>query len=275
MYPKNTITAIPMAQLINSTTQMMQPTNSDCLSPNEIVGYLAQSLNTAQTRRVEAHLIDCPLCDAALTGFANSHNPQQVAADIAQVQAAFAKKQPATKPQKMPTFPKIWAAAAVVIAMLLGTYFYCSHNAVHTQLFAQNFAPITAAKTVERGEAAVAKTTLEQGFAAYSQGDYKGSLVDFENVLSLTPNDYQTALYAGCAALSTQDWAKAEKYLEQAHLGSDAAISSDAVWYLALLQLAKGNKVRAAEFLQELATGNNSDYTQKAKDLLQKIAAAQ
>ncbi len=247
---------------------------SSCLSKTDIIGYLNGNLTPADTHRVEAHLLDCELCNAALNGYAAQPNVvNHILTNETYFDAMITEQTPVSTTLSASDGAKIslktWAwlaAAAMLVALPLGYHFY--KNAETAPAIAAEYDNLMPApQTIVRGENATGATAIEQAFIAYEQADYATSYTQFEKILRNDPQNTVVAFYAGLSAFAKKDWEAAENYLEKVHLAPPNTESSNAVWYLAMIELQKNNPKRAQDFLEELASTPN-DWQHKAKTML-------
>lgn len=251
----------------------MKHTSPSCLTPAELVAYLDETLSHSDEQRIEAHLLDCPLCDAAIQGFAAHPNKQAALAEIeAMPLPQQAKKMPLTLEKKKKTMLNwlYFAAAAVVICLPFGYHWYQTNTAIPA-LAAEYNMLMPAPQVTVRGENKTAQTEQEQAFATYEQADYKASFAMFKKIAADEPQNTEAAFYAGLSAMGNKDHENAAIYLEKVHLSPENPNSADALWYLAMLQLEQNKPERALDFLNELAASPNS-WQQKAKSLIAEIA---
>ena len=250
----------------------MKHASFSCLTPAELVAYLDDTLSHSEERRVEAHLLDCPLCDAAMQGFAAHPNKQAALAEIEARSLPQTRHTQALKSEKTKRYNLNWlyfAAAAVVICLPFGYHWYQTNTAIPA-LAAEYSTLMPAPQAVVRGENSAAKTEQEQAFATYEQADYNASFDAFKKIVAAEPQNTEAAFYAGLSAMGKKDLENAQIYLEKVHLAPENENSDDALWYLAMLQLQQNKPERALDFLNELAASSNS-WQQKAKVLIAEL----
>ncbi|WP_452221874.1 tetratricopeptide repeat protein [Lacinutrix salivirga] len=154
-----------------------------------------------------------------------------------------------------------WRIAASIIFFLGAGYFgYQSFFGVdYNELYETNYAtypntlyPITRSDTINSIE--------RQAFVAYEAEDYETALINFEKIeaenKTADHNFYKAQTY-----LQLNDLDKAEKLLNNL-MNSKSQFKAEATWYLALIELKKGNKTEAKSYLKTLII----DYNYKKKE---------
>ena len=247
---------------------------SNCLGKEELQAYLENKISAKGRRRIENHLLDCPLCSDALDGLEGVGSESlRSLPDF----ASFRKKLPIEEGAKVRQLtPARWlrriAAVAAVVVIAGAAYFNWFQPADNDELFAQfystyqNDIPLNL-RSVE-GEQLL-HPSFEKALKNYSAGNFAASLPQFEDVLKAEPDNDAAKFFAGMACLETGQWEKADAFFESAR-NSSGSYSSKAAWYQALSCLKLDKKEEAKPLLNELLK-NGGFRKQEAKNLLQKL----
>lgn len=251
--------------------------NRACLQPQEITAYLKQSLSEEQRFAIENHLLDCPLCDAAVEGYAQADS-ELAQQHLEQIQAALPslKKAPPIAPApseaKLRSLPRWrnWAAAAAAVALLITARMVYSNQgpASSADLFAQVYSPYESpfAGTRSGGEEGLPFT---DGMIAYQDGNYELALQNFNTVLTNSPTESIAHLHAGMASLQLNKTTAAIKHLSTVRLNTPV-LYGPASWYLALAHLKAEDLTNCKKVLQQILPEEKEHYS-KAQELLKQL----
>lgn len=161
-----------------------------------------------------------------------------------------------------------WRIAASIIFFLGAGYFgYQSFFGVdYNELYQSNYT--TYPNTVYSITRSDTTNSMErQAFVAYEAEDYETAIANFDKIENKI-SDYN--FYKAQAYLQLNDLDKAEGLLINLFNGK-SQFKAEANWYLALIQLKKGNKIEAKQYLKTLIL----DYKYKkaeAKALLNTLS---
>ncbi len=253
----------------------MFKSNRACLTPNEITDYLESNISEDARFEVEHHLQDCPLCEAAMEGYASTKSAipepdlnalnqrraqQQESSDIQSNSSSGAKVVSLKRNFN-------WLAAASIIGLLVfaGWWFGQSEK----DLFADFHEPYDKALLATRSNAPEDNPSLISAMEAYNNKQYSESVPLFEAAKAKDPENSTIALYAGLAALEQGDYSKSSLWLSEARINQPSAYGT-ATWYLAMTHLAEKDYPGCRNMLKQLSTAD-SPYYEKAQDLLKKL----
>ncbi len=233
---------------------------TECLSPEDIRLYRTNQLGDADRHRVEDHLLDCPLCQAAVEG-QPTESDEAMASIFAKIDARV--EQTAAPVRKLPfwTFNRI---AATVLFLIVGTAVVW-----YAQSERGGISPDT--NIALRGVAeSLAKTSFPEGVDLYNNKNYRASLTYFEKALQEQPEDAVASFYAGLSALETGDLPTAEQYLRQARFNGDQ-IYEEASWSLVQVyrQLNQSESTKAV--LQDLLKLDTPGTRKRAQQMLEEL----
>ena len=185
---------------------MLENNNYECLNKQQIIAYLSEKMTPVETHRIEKHILDCKLCEAAIQGYASQPNAFEVLNDAnyfaienmtPTINTSTSSSANVSTNVSQPVFKlKKWAwlaAACALLALPFGYHFYQnSNNSV--QLAAEYGGLMPAPQVIVRGENSMASTEAEHAFSAYEQADYNASLTKFEKILATEPQNTEAAL---------------------------------------------------------------------------------
>ncbi len=244
---------------------------SSCLSMEEIQDYLTNRADDALRFRVEDHLLDCPLCAAAMEGY--SANIAQAPDSINQELEALRARMQERLQEEVPA-PRIviWnrVAAAAMIALALGAAWMYWHHTEHERLYAGVFRPMESDLLSLRGEADAVPAEKAAPLRLYDAGRFEEALPLFVQYLEAQPADFYTALYGGIAAVEAEQYELAQTWLENVRFNAPEYYA-EATWYLALAHLRAGERKECMALLEELQEAKDADWAEQAANLLKKM----
>ncbi|MEY4925917.1 MAG: hypothetical protein RI894_353, partial [Bacteroidota bacterium] len=154
---------------------------TDCLSPVDIKNYLDNKLPAIEEYDIEQHLVDCPLCSAAIAGYSEHQNYEDLLTEISKLRptdAIATNKIVALASENRPWI--WWSAAALFICIPFSYYFYYQQTHTYSRFAAAYSELMPAPHALVRGENLATKTATDKAFLRYEQGDYETSLTAFE-----------------------------------------------------------------------------------------------
>lgn len=246
-----------------------------CLTQQEIQNYLQSNTDDEKRYRIENHLLDCPLCSAAVEGYAEHYNFEEHN-DLEDLRARIDeqhqmdKAQVITMPRRRPVLARIAAAAAVLLLVAAAAWYYLSPPVTTEQLFLSYYEPtdVPGLSRVRSGSEEV--TSLQKATELYRQKEYTASQLAFESLLAEEPELENAVLYTGLSALAAEDYAAAIDYFGDTRQSSPN-YWEDATWYLALTYLKQGDRTMASVLLEELIQRDLPYYQERAIELKDKL----
>jgi|GEM_PF-1676730 len=237
-----------------------------CLSLGELKAYHKGKLNGVALRRVEQHLIDCPLCDGALEGINSSLNPVQD-----QIQLRKLGKATRTSNRPLPVFFN--KAVAVLLIFIIATAFLTYWQQTKGErIFAEFYTTPVYEGSLQRGsaEAAINAPIKQKAIIAFGQKDYAQAVDLLEAHISDQANDFEAIFYAGISQLEERNIEKAIQYLQKTRL-NDGDQYEGATWYLALAYVRQKEYEKASLLAEEIKMSSDPIYRMKAVALLEKM----
>ncbi|MBI1226395.1 MAG: hypothetical protein GC192_14275 [Bacteroidetes bacterium] len=236
----------------NLQKQIFKP--SACVSQEELRQYLSGGMNREELRRVEDHLLDCPLCSDAVDGFetAGEH-----ATDDVEDFESFRKKLPLESSAKLRRLEHVgyWRQIVAVAAMLVVgavAYFNFFKSPTGPQLYAKyyetykNDIPVT----LRRPGLSDVDPNFAQALSAYTDHKFGQANMLFERALQMQPDNEAAKFYAGLSLLESNNVKKASEYLNTV-ANSSGVYAKKAAWYLIMCDLKLDNKTQAKERLDK------------------------
>lgn len=247
------------------------------LSRQQLSSYLQGKLTKEEQFSVENHLLDCPLCSAAVEGFGAQANIDQ--AIKASEELNYKGRTIERKSTLRPLRAIASIAAVAVLSLGLGWLVFNLNESNPDELFASYYDvyanDVTVTLRGEEGE--ITNVALQTAMSAYDQQDYQKSALLLEEMIAANPEDVIATYYAGLSYLElgqlkkAADYlAKAANYLEMTRLNNSVYYTS-ATWYLALTNIKQGKINEAKQILKDLRNSNDSFYVKKAKALLKEL----
>jgi tetratricopeptide (TPR) repeat protein len=194
---------------------------SNCLGREELRAYLEDPISAEDRRRVENHLLDCPLCSDALEGLETMgleslHSLQDF--------DSFRKNLPVESEAIIRTLTPVKVlsrVAAIAAVLVIGAVAYFNlfqpsgNDALYGQFYStyQNDIPLNL-RSVEGNQ--LLNPSFEKALENYSAGNFKASLSLFDEFLKTEPDNEAANFYAGMACLETGQWEKANAFFENA-----------------------------------------------------------
>jgi tetratricopeptide (TPR) repeat protein len=257
----------------NLQQQIFRPTA--CISHEELRQYLSGRMAREGQRRVENHLLDCPLCSDAVEGVeeAGSH----LTDDLEDFEA-FSQKLPGqfttAKVRQLQPGGYLRQALAVAAMLVVGAVAYFSFfnktldgPALYAKYYTAygNDVPVS----MRHANAPDVNPNFAQALTAYSDGNFTQAVMLFERALQQQPNHEATLFYAGLSNLEASNVDKAESYLGAVADGK-GIYAKKAGWYLVMCDLKAGKKEAAAAKLDKIISASEI-MVNEAKSLREEL----
>lgn len=163
-----------------------------------------------------------------------------------------------------------YVAVAALFVVLLGMgWFIAQQLQAPESLLATHFEPYPNVVTI-RGDQSL-DADLKNGMVHYSDRDWQLAQEDLQAVVSKDPKNTTAAFYLGLSYLAEKRSQEGIDYLKAvADDPNGNAFQSAAKWYLALAHIDDSPEI-ASSYLNELVSVNDTDYGQKASELLNEL----
>tara|TARA_R110000850_G_scaffold80862_1_gene173475 strand:- start:15801 stop:16553 length:753 start_codon:yes stop_codon:yes gene_type:complete len=156
---------------------------------------------------------------------------------------------------------RIYIGIAATLVALLGIFWFFTLEDPHQKLYSSYYSP-------DPGLPTTMSSSLEydfyNGMVSYKQGHYDAALQKWEPLFKTNPTNDTLNYFMGSAHLALDNDAKAASFLEDVSNNNQSMFNSDALYYLGLIHLKKGNIENAKNMLQQ-------SHTEKAEALLKEI----
>lgn len=238
---------------------------TDCLSLQELQSYHQGELRGNAARKVEEHLVDCPLCSGALDGMDESQKPR---ADEKQLRSL-----PYRKPAN--TFRLNRVAAILLLSLIALPVLYFWPNRTAGSLFDTYYQTPQPPQVQLRGNTPTPRQlAIEPALVAFQRKDYPKTLLLLEQHLQTYPDDPTASFWQGIAQLETNNPDTAILALQRARQTKGEQIDM-ASWYLLLAYLKKEDWVQASQLVKELPPSVDSDYATAIQTIQKKLGRLQ
>ncbi|MCU0347233.1 MAG: hypothetical protein MUC59_09825 [Saprospiraceae bacterium] len=238
----------------NLQQRIFRPTA--CISHEELRQYLGGRMSRDGVRRVEDHLLDCPLCSDAVEGCEEAGN--HLTDDLEDFEA-FSKKlpsQPGAKVRQLqPWTGYLRQAIAVAAVLAVGLFAYLNFGespdgpALYAKYYTayQTDVPVS----MRHANSPDVNPNFAQAISAYSDRNYTQAAMLFDRALMQQPENEATLFYAGLSYLETSKLDKASECLGSVAKGT-GVYAKKANWYLVMCELKAGKKAEATARLDKI-----------------------
>lgn len=248
-----------------------------CISKEMLLQYVDGQLSKSATRMVEAHLIDCAFCDAALEGI-QAVGTKKFEAMLETVSQRIETQQTSTptteekdnviefRPQVMPPvaqksskrfMPMMSIAASIILIAVLAIMFMGGNTA--TSIADQNFEKIVMGTRTLEGPA---ETLMKEAQAAYKDGNVQEAAATFARV-----GTAEATFNAGNCYYQLGQYELAAAQFKTGTL-QQSTLQEKSTYYLALTYLKMDRVADAKTVLEGIVANPENDYAKKAASTL-------
>ncbi|HED37777.1 MAG TPA: hypothetical protein ENI76_05975 [Ignavibacteria bacterium] len=235
--------------------------NSECLTEKQIIHYKENNLSSEELRKIEKHLIDCPLCSDAIEGTEN------VSSETIMNDFAFVKKKIAYKGSKRTPKIFVYSAVAALLLIAVTVLFNISRPSNNEQIFNNYFTVYPDVTVHKRGTSENSKLTNAMNF--YNLKQYKKALSIFSEI-DRTTNNETAAFYTGVSLMTLDKINEAVERFLKISISTKNNFYYEANWYAALGLINMNKTDEAKTHLSKL--NSSSDYREKAKEILEQLS---
>ena len=247
---------------------------SPCLGKDEVRAYQEGKLAGGNLRRVENHLLDCPLCSDAVEGL-KLYLPSP-GLDLKHF-SVFKKNLEASRGgviRKIDPYRVMKRAVSIAALFAVGLFAYLSFfqspdgEKLYQQFYTayENDIPLNLRST---DSAQLLSPVFEKALNSYSLGQFAASIPQFEETLEGDPGNITARYFAGLACLENNQPEKAAGYFENV-AGTSGTYAQKASWYLVLARLKMGEMDKARALLDEYVK-RGGFKAREATELLDKL----
>ncbi|RMD72586.1 MAG: hypothetical protein D6818_06185 [Bacteroidetes bacterium] len=250
-----------------------------CLSPDELSAYCRGELSKQLQHEIEAHLIDCALCSAAVEGWMEQGQPEpeKIAADRDKVWEKIRQLRQRPAGARVRRLSPLWRNVAAVFAVLVAGWLIYQATQTHpspNKLFSEYYEPYQIDFPLhyrnDNGAGPDLPEPLQQGFEALDRQQYEESIPFLEEWLKRDPDNDVVQFFLAQALMAQGKLDEALPLFEKVHQRSESAYREAATWYLALIHL-KNNRTAQAVSLLDSLRQSNGYYSRQAEALLSRL----
>ncbi len=279
------------------TTETQKHQEMPCVTFEQMLGYVEQTLSPAKRAEVEKHLTSCEFCSEALEGFAAFPEKSKLLPMVEslneRIQGRYAAANvPETSYSLADRFqflldsvrdgietliaaltaPKYNLRLAYVVAtvFLVGivSVLYLGREKPNEALFEEYYQPYPNIASSVRGEQTEEK--LQDALQGYDAGDFKAALAQLQEILAAEPDNTTAQFYAGVCYLQLKDAPNALANLEKILAANDQRLMEPAQWYAALAYVQRNELAKARAALNAIVAANRV-YKEPASKLLERL----
>jgi tetratricopeptide (TPR) repeat protein len=137
------------------------------------------------------------------------------------------------------------------------------------KLYESYYTPYKALSPVSRGDNGTASTLYSSGINLYNAGNYAGAASSFSEAIKKDPSYGSPIFFLGLAELALGNFDGAIKNLDISVMQGNE-YQKEALWYMGLAYLKKGEKAKASECFKKLSE-KNGYYSERSEELLRRL----
>jgi tetratricopeptide (TPR) repeat protein len=137
------------------------------------------------------------------------------------------------------------------------------------KLYESYYTPYKALSPVSRGENGAASMLYSSGIKLYNAGDYAGAASSFAEASVKDPSYGSPMFFLGLTDLALGNFDGAIENLDMSVIKGDE-YQKEALWYMGLAYLKKGEKAQASECFEKLSE-KNGYYSERSEELLRRL----
>lgn len=242
--------------------------NQECLTAKQVQTYLQNKMEATEVHQVESHMLDCPLCAAAVEGLEASSFTVEDQERLQKLESTFLSPKKETPVRKLNTnrFLLNRIAASILFLLIPMAAFLYWNNTTLSRSYSAHYEALSYDNSTRGALSSKADPMLKNAMESYSNKHYEASVEQFEKYFEKENENAQAKLYAGIAALESGYYTKAEDFLATVRINNERYFD-EATWYLAMTHLKQENKAETLVLLDELLQDEKGFYYQKASNL--------
>lgn len=235
-------------------------TTSDCLGLHELQSYREGKMSKRDRRKVEEHLIDCPLCNGALEGLSQSEDPVQ---EVKQLRSLpFQKRKTAN------LYP---IAAVLLTGLIIMAALWLKPQADAQSLYATFYERPQPTKIQLRGTTGTAaQQALQSALTVYQAGDFSTAYTLLEVYAEEFPKDSQVYFWMGIIQLERGKDQEAIAFFQQLR-STNKEYYEKASWYLILASLKSEDYGLVRKVIDELEASGGQEFRAELMNLQAKV----
>ncbi len=233
--------------------------NYECLTKDELFGYIRFEVPDEDKNRIERHLIECDNCFNAYQGIVSSGNIEKAETDLNSINREISIRTGSTYVRK--SNYRLYLTAAAVFIIGFFSYLLLNPRDKGDVLFEKLFEPYPNVFPVFRGEEF--DNSMNAAFQKYDKGDYREAKDLFERIVTLNQDDSRLLFYYGICCLTLDEPAKALSSFNKMNSGEKDLLKEQSEYYKGLAYIRLNDFSKAKKVFQLLVDGNGT-YKDKA-----------
>jgi tetratricopeptide (TPR) repeat protein len=251
---------------------MMNRDPDECLSAEEVVGYLSGEFRGDEKTEVDRHIDECRLCAGAVEGVASLESRQDYLNSAGSIRTRLRLRTATGTPAVRQSRSWVWSARqylalAATFVVVAGATVYLTRPDAGDALFQEYFEPYPSTQPILRDASVDVRLNP---LMLYESRDYRGALTAFEDSLKAQPDNATARFYGGVCQLALGRGSAAVSHLESMRKLGSNELQTPAEWYLALAYLRSHNLGEARSQLKRIVDGRGF-YADRARVLLDKL----
>jgi len=244
---------------------------TQCLSKEVLERYAKGAITGDLRFQVENHLLDCPLCNTAVEGFAVVDSDTTILFNEIFEEIDTKTTNPSqidTRPNRQIPWNNIAAGLFFLITLGAAFWYFQGSQADRSYLaYFETQDKNLIARSIDEGNLSA---DLQPGLSLFNNGELHASLSFFEDYLKLKPESSIAAYYAGMSALELGELGRAFSFLLSARL-NDEQLYDLTTWGLVRIHLEREEQAEAILLLEELTKAEDSYIKDNAMSLLKEL----
>jgi len=244
---------------------------ASCLTFDQLIGIRENKLSLNEHVKLKQHLAHCTLCQEALDGLNCAADTCQIRKNVHVVNKSIHNQLNKTIANRIHLI-RYYAAAALLIVLLISTFQRLSRQPANEKLFSEYFAPYPNTVPLVRG--GETSTALEPALAQYELGHYNVATALLNTIMASQPDNLIARFYLGICLLEMKDTDKAIQQFDIILKNENFELTPQAKWYVALSHIKNKNIEIAKQILNQIVNKGEFEYD-RSRDLLKKINSLQ
>ncbi len=236
--------------------------SDQCLSRDEILRYKLGKISSDELRRIEVHIIDCPLCSMAIDEVEET-NEKEMRIDFEKVKINID-----SKVKKNLHWRAIISSVAAILIIGFVALFNLGSQPINEKLFSEFYEIYPDITLHKRNSNSVNK--FNYAMDKYNLEKYNDAIVELNSIPIEERND-TVNFYTGITYLALNDFKNSITVLKKLANKTNSSFYYDTQWYIALANIYLENYDEAKKKLLIISASNSKDYKNKANKLFIKI----
>ncbi len=233
--------------------------HSSCLSEDEIVDFRLGKTLGEELHKIEAHLIDCPLCSDAVEG------AEMLDIDSLKEDLSYIREVEINETSHFRRYSFIYSSVAV-IALIAVTALLNVFNQTHSQKLFNRYFDVYPDVTIHT-RSSDSENILNEAMQFYNSGKFEAAVEKLDKIESGI--NEQADFYKGVSLLALNKPLEANKVLLPLAENTQSNFYSEANWYVALAFLNLDKSKKAIYHFNNI--NESYDYADRVNEILLEI----